>query len=266
MIDEDWHGFTTAFAETVRPEDPSGRSGKRVLAIGFGAVLVMALGALIAGALGWGPAPRPSDVTAIDPGANGDAALTSGAAPGSTWTAVAGPTCSAHKPTVSFTAYGYYTAANTGGTTGWTSSDRGGYTGDGCAGGFLSIPVSGHEAAYDSGRFALWHFDFGAKFTDASCRLSTYIPKGSGRSHIGGDPAYYYYYGTEYPYGSKASPLGGYLVRQVSKQGTWVTSKSFDVSTGKVTLKLVDAGSKDGSAAADAHAAAAQVRLTCHAT
>lgn len=267
MIDEDWHGFTVAFTEAVRPDDPSGRSGKRMLAVGFGAVLVMALGALVVGALGWGPAPGPDKVTAIDPnsGPTGAASLIIDAAPGTTWTGVAGPTCSKSKQTSTFTAYGYYTAANNDGTTGWTTSDRGGYTGDGCTGGFLSVPVSGRATAYDSSRFALWQFDFSTKFTDASCRLSTYIPTGSGRSYVGGDPAYYYYYGSDYSYGSKASPLGGFLVHQVAGQGTWVMNKPFDVTTGKVSLKLVDAGAKDGSAAVNAHAAAAQVRLTCRA-
>ncbi|OON76175.1 hypothetical protein [Streptomyces tsukubensis] len=266
MIDEDWHGFTTAFAENVRPEDPVGRSGKRMLTLGIGAILVMALGAVVAGALGWGPDPKPSQVTAVDPGSGTDKSAALPAGTGSKWTAVAGPTCSTRKSTATFTAYGYYTASEGGAATGWTASDRGGYTGDGCAGGFLSIPVSGHAAAYDSSRFALWQFDFSAKFTEASCRISTYIPTGSGRSRVGGDPAYYYYYGTEYPYGSKAASQGGYLVHQVSKQGTWVTNKPFDVTTGKVSLKLVDAGAKEGSAAANAHAAAAQVRLSCSAT
>ncbi|MFC4033946.1 hypothetical protein ACFO3J_21035 [Streptomyces polygonati] len=263
MIDEEWRGFTSAFAEAVRPDDPQGRSGRRMLVIGFAAVLVLALSALVDGALGWGPAVKPSEVVAITPHPAASGALSIGSLPGATWTAVAGPTCS--RPGSTFTAYGYSTGTSADGTTGWTTSRSGGHTGDGCTGGFLSVPVSGRAAAYDSGRFALWTFDFSDKFTGASCRLSTYIPVNSSRSYVGGDPAYYYYYGTDYAYGSTAAPLGGYLVHQVAEQGTWVTSRPFEVTTGEVALRMVDAGAR-GGAAADAHAAAAQVRLSCTAT
>ncbi|MYS19080.1 hypothetical protein GA0115240_10456 [Streptomyces sp. DvalAA-14] len=270
MIDEEWRGFASAFAEAVRPDDPRGRSGRRMLTIGFAAVLVMALGALVSGALGWGPAAKPSDVRAITPaaGVTGAGGLVIPGAPGSTWTAVAGPTCatSPSGSTTTFTAYGYSTGAGADGTTGWSTSGSGGYTGGGCSGGFLSLPVSGRATAYDSNRFALWTFDFSAKFTSASCRLSTYVPVNASRSVVGGDPAYYYFYGADYALGSKAAPLGGYLVHQAGPQGRWVTNHAFDVTTGKVTLKMVDAGARKGPAAVNAHAAAAQVRLTCRAT
>jgi hypothetical protein len=262
MIDEDWRGFTAAFSQAVRPDDSTSRSGKRMLSIGFAVVVVSALGALMYGALGGGTAvAKPSEVGAIAPSPTTAAG---NAAPGTTWTDVAGPTC-ASDTTSGFAAYGYYTGVNSDQTTGWSSSGNGGYSGGSCTGGYLSVPVSGQTKSYDSDRFALWKFDFSATFTSASCTLSTYVPDNADRASVGGDPAYYYYFQTDYEPGSTDAPLGGYLVSQTTERGHWVTGKSFKVRTGQVTVKMVDAGSRDGAAAKDAHVAAAQVRITCQA-
>lgn len=263
MIDDDWRGFASAFAQAVRPDDPRGRTGRRMLVVTVYSVLAVGIGALVYGALG-GSVVALRDLAPISR-APGSAAYQTTAVPsGQVWSAVAGPSCPGS--TSSFAVYGYYTGAAADQTTGWTSARTGGYTGSGCTGGYLSIPVSGKPSAFDSDRFALWKFDFSSKFTDATCRVSAYVPKNSSRASVGGDPAYYYYYGGDYTYGSAAAPpeqLGGYLVDQVAEQGHWVSADSFTVTTGKVTVKLVDAGVRDSGAAADAHAAAAQIRLNC---
>jgi len=205
MIDEDWRGFVSAFNQAVRPSDTSGRAGKRVLVIGLAVVLVLALGALLDGAFGGGTAvAKPGDVKPItSSAATGSGSLQTG----SSWTAVAGPTC-LPDATSGFTAYGYYTGTNSDQTTGWSTSPNGGYSGGSCTGGYLSIPVSGQSSLYDSTRFALWKFDFSSTFTSASCKLSTYIPDSPKREVVGGDPAYYYYYQTDYEYGSTDTALG----------------------------------------------------------
>lgn len=225
MIDEDWRGFASAYTQAVRPDDTAGRTGKRMLAIGFALVVGTAVAALAFGALGAGTAvAKPSEVKPIAPA---PAAAGSGAqAPG------------------------------------WSSSATGGYSCGSCTGGCLSLPVSGQRKSYDGDRFALWRFAFGATLTNASCRLSTYVPDSRRRELVGGNPAYSYYQ-TDYAPGSTEAPLGGYLVSQVTEHGHWVMSKPFKVRTGEVTVKLVDAGSRDGAAAKDAHVAAAQVRITC---
>ncbi len=267
MIDEDWRGFSSSFAESVRPDDPRGGPGRRMLVVAVSTLLAVCLGALIYGALG-GPAfALPSEVVPISAplpstpyqAGNGDTS-------GQTWTAIAGPSCAASVDgSTNFAAYGYYTGTNAAQSTGWTTSASGGYVGDNCGGGYISVPVSGHPAAYDSTDFALWTYDFSAKFTDASCSVSTYVPSNSSREYVGGDPAYFYYYGSDYVYGTTtASPLGGFTVNEVAKQGTWVTAGAFKVTTGMVSIKMVDAGTSSGSA--DAHDAAAQVRLTCSST
>jgi hypothetical protein len=265
MIEEEWRQFSMAFADTVRPDDPRGRAGRRLAAVGLAAVLAMSLGALVYGALGGSGVAEPNELAPITP-STAPSAFAGGYA-GQTWTAVAGPSCALPADhTTSFSVYGYYTGTSDDQkTTGWHAADRGGDAGDGCTGGILSMPVSGNRTAFDPGRFALWSFDFSAKFTDASCTVATYVPSGSDRSVVGGAPAYYYYYGTDYAIGSKTTPLGGYKIDQTTKQHRWVTQESFTVSTGKVAVKLVDAGADDSPATQDEHVAAAQVKLTCKA-
>jgi hypothetical protein len=263
MIDEDWTGFASAFSRAVRHGQDAGRASRRVLAVGFAVVVAAGIAALISGVLGGDKAvATPGQVKPITRStATPGGPVGTG---GGTWTAVAGPSC-ASDATSGFTAYGYYTGTNSDRTTGWSATSSGGYSGGSCTGGYLSLPVSGKAASYDDSRFALWTFDFSRSFTSASCTLDTYVPRDSRRELVGGDPAYYYYFQTDDVYGTKDTPLGGYLVSQVSQRGHWVRSPAFKVRTGLVTVKLVDAGARDTAAAQNAHVAAAQVRISCRA-
>jgi hypothetical protein len=274
VIEEDWHEFAPAFAEAVRPDDTRGRSVKRLLVIGFAALLAAALNAVVYGALSarHSAAGHPASGITAGPGATpglGATAVPSATAgpasrPGtSTWTAVAGPTCS--NGATRFTVSGYYRSTSNSQATGWSTSGSGGYSGNGCAGGFVSVPLSGHAYGYDSNRFALWRFHLSAGFTRAACALSVFVPYNPQIAYVGGDPAYYLYYGTDYSSGSRARPLGSYLVDQLTTRGEWVASRSFTVKTGWVAVRLLDAGVNQTRATRNAHAAAAQMRLTCHA-
>jgi hypothetical protein len=264
MIYEDRSTFVSAFTEAVRPDDAQGQSGKRMLMVALAAVLAVVLGALVYGAFGKkGTAAAGASTGSGQPGnvaptmPSRSAVAGSSPAPPARWTAVAGPTC--HAAGTSFFADGYAAAPRSHPAAGWSTWSSGGYTGGGCRGGYLSVPMSGHALAYDSNRFALWKFDFSARFTAAHCQLSTYVPESSALSSVGGDPTYYNYYGTDYSGGNKTTPLGSYQVYQVSHRGSWVTDSSFAVTTGQVTVELLDAG----QTSANARHAAAQVRLTC---
>ncbi|MFG2525145.1 hypothetical protein [Streptomyces sp. NPDC048527] len=264
MIDEDWRGFSSAFAESVRPDHPRGGPGRRMVLVAVSTLLAVGLGALVYGALGGPAIALPNEVVPIVPTSPSAPYQAGGVAHGQTWTAIAGPSCAVSADgSTGFAVYGYYTGTSA--ATGWTTSASGGYTGDHCGGGYISVPVSGKAAAYNATQFALWTYDFSTKFTQASCKVSTYVPTNSSRMYVGGDPAYFYSYGSDYALGTHtATPLGGYQVNQVAKQGRWVTAGAFDVTTGKVTIKMVDAGADSGSK--HAHVAAAQVRLTCTST
>ena len=259
MIDEDWGGFASAFTDTVRPEEARGPYGKRMLMVGFAAVLAMLLGAVVYGVFHPNPAPAASGGTSTTAGSGASA----GASSVADWIDVAGPTCSS--ASTSFAATGYSTTALSAQLTGWSTSASGGYNGEGCTGGFLSMPMSGQAANYDSTRFALWKFTLAADLTSASCKLAAYVPDNASIVSVGGDPASYYYYGDDYSAGSTATPLGGFQVDQVTNRGQWVTGPSFKVGTGKVTVRLFDAGVNQTSAMENAHVAVAQVRLTCQA-
>jgi len=258
MNGEDRRAFAAAFAEAVRPDDADGQSGKRMLMAAFAAVLAVALGAVVYGALrSTGPeapgapaAASPSDTTAPTQSSAGGAAG-SGAPAQARWTAVAGPTC--HGDGTSFSTSGY--------GAGWATWRSGGYHGTGCGGGFVSVPMSGQARAYDTKQFALWKFHLATKFTTATCQLSTYVPGSTELSWVGGDPTYYEYYGNNYSGSTGHAPLGEYSVYQVSHRGSWVIDATFPVTTGWVTVKLINAG----QTAVNARHAAAQVRLACEA-
>ncbi len=266
MINEDRSTFASAFIEAVRPDDAQGQSGKRMIMVALAVVLAVMLGALVYGAFAKKGTAAAGPATGT--GQSGNLAPTvpsPGAAAGSSlpaparWTAVAGPTC--HATGTSFSAAGYAAGPRSDPAAGWSTSGSGGYTGGGCGGGYLSVPMSGHALAYDSNRFALWKFEFSARPTAAHCQLSTYVPDSSALSSVGGDPTYYDYYGSDYSGATKSVPLGSYRVDQVSHRGSWVTDSSFTVTTGRVTVQLLDAG----RTSAHARHAAAQVRLTCQA-
>ncbi|WP_344446928.1 hypothetical protein, partial [Kitasatospora nipponensis] len=180
------------------------------------------------------------------------------APPKPTYTAVAGPSCSN-----STTGFLGKDADYTLGTAGWLKSSTGGYSGDGCQAGYVSEPMSGNATSYDTSQGALWHFDFGASFKAASCRLSVYVPNSTDLTHVGGNPTHYYLFGQDYEYGMALTPLGQFDVSQVSNRGKWVDQGPFSVTTGQVTLKMVNTGIDYTSATSHAHHAASAVRLSC---
>jgi FlaG/FlaF family flagellin (archaellin) len=266
MIHEDRSAFVSAFAEAVRPDDAQGQSGKRMLMVAVTVVLTVMVAALVYGLIGKKGTATAGAATGF--GQSGQLVPTmpgAGAAAGSsppthaTWTAVAGPTC--YAAGTNFSTSGYAAGPRSDPAAGWSTWSSGGYRGGGCGGGFLSVPMSGRAGAYDSTQYALWKFDFSARFTTAYCQLSTYVPDSSAVSSVGGDPTYYDYYGTDYPGGAKSAPLGSYQVYQVSHRGSWIADSSFTVTTGRVTVELLDAG----KTSVNARHAAAQVRLSCQA-
>jgi hypothetical protein len=256
VVKEDWGQFAGAFTKAVRPGEAPGRSLKRMLVTGIVAVLAAALAALVYGALTAKRAKAATHATTrATTGAVGQPAA--GSAGVSTWTAVAGPTC--RSSAARFSVSGYYTSTSVG----WVTSGSGGYRGGGCTGGFVSVPLSGQAKAYDASRYALWTFHVGTGFSGATCLLATFIPDKPQIAYVGGDPASYYVYGTDDSSDPDAHLLGAFQSDQLTKRGQWVTAVSFTPKARWVTVKLIDAGINDTRATSNAHAAAAQMRLTC---
>jgi hypothetical protein len=262
-MDDDSRGFVSAFTRAVRPDEEPGRSARRMIAVSVAGVLAVALAAALLGAFGHqtpakAAAAAPLGVstvpTYVPPTSATTAApshTTSTPAVASTVTAVVGPGCGS--PGTVFTA-----------AAGSAVYATGGYTGDGCDGEYLSVPVSGNATAYDTSRLTLWTFAFATRFN--SCQLATYVPNSTDVTRVGGNPAYYYTFDSRYAPGSKAAPLLSYTVSQVTKPGQWVTGDTFTVKTGVVTVVLLDAGLNGTPATHGAHVAAADIRLTCHAS
>jgi hypothetical protein len=230
MIDTDSAEFTEAFVTAARPGEPRGRPGWLMIMIAVGVVFAVALASLLNGALSTTPT------------------LT-------TWTVLAGPGCTSSA--ASFSETGFYAGDGTKASD-WTTARAGGYHGLGCSGAFVSVPLSGDAKAYDSSRYAVWTFRLSSELpAKVTCRIFTYVPGDKTLAAVGGVPAHYYYYASAYRPGA-TKPAGEYAVNQVKYRGTWVRNSALTVTSGQVSVRLVDAGAPRG-----ARAAAAQVRLTC---
>ncbi|GAA3189859.1 MULTISPECIES: hypothetical protein [Streptomyces] len=144
---------------------------------------------------------------------------------------------------------------------GWVKSGTGGYTGSGCTGRYVSVPMSGSSTKYDPGQYVLWKFDHTAKFKGpATCRLSVYIPDNPKILYVGGHPATYAVYDADR---SGGTPAAAFRVDQVSSRGKWVSQGPFKVRSGHVTLRMFNTGVDHTAATQYAHDVAGPVQLSC---
>ncbi|MFE0462672.1 hypothetical protein ACFW1A_25795, partial [Kitasatospora sp. NPDC058965] len=203
-------------------------------------------------------AGQPGGAPAGPPAGGGQPAASAPAPAKRGYTAVAGPSCS--DGTTDFQGHDADYGA---GTAGWLKSGTGGYTGDGCAAGYVSEPMSGSSSTYDKSQGGLWHFDFSRQFGAASCRLSVYVPNNPDITYVGGNPTHYYVFGLAYDYSMAPTPIGQFDVSQVANRGRWVDGGSYTVTSGHLTLKMVNTGVDYTSSTSHAHHAASAVRLTC---
>ncbi|MYS78679.1 hypothetical protein [Embleya scabrispora] len=207
------------------------------------------------GAPGGGTAPAPGGTpggsTAKPPVA--PPAQPGSLAPKQTFTGTSGYGC-ANSGTSGFAEVGRYSD----GSKGWYTVGSGGWTKDGCNGKFVAVPMSGDKNKDDASARVLWWFDVGA--ATRSCRLSVYVPAGSGRD-VGGNPAQYYVLR-----GKEEDKTGAwydkFTVDQVADKGRWVSAGTFPVSNGRIAVKLVTRG-VDWGGTTGAHLAAGQVQASC---
>ncbi|GAA3183845.1 MULTISPECIES: hypothetical protein [Streptomyces] len=144
---------------------------------------------------------------------------------------------------------------------GWLKTNGGGYTGSGCNGQYLSLPMSGSSTKYDATQYVLWKFDYRARIKgDASCRLAVFVPGNSDLRYVGGHPAKYAVYASDH---SGGTPAGSFDVDQVNNRGKWLARGPFKVSGGFVTVKMFNTGIDYTSSTKDAHDAAGPVQLSC---
>ncbi|WP_189982724.1 hypothetical protein [Streptomyces termitum] len=169
------------------------------------------------------------------------------------YSAVAGPNCASTG--AGFTYSGWYTD----GKEGWQKYGSGGYSGGGCNGSFLSLPMSG-KAGSDAGNALRWTFRTGS-FTTGTCQVSVHIPSNGDIKAVGGKPAYY----TVHAGATGSDPiLRSFNVDQPSLRGQWVSAGSVRITGGVLTVKLHDRGLDwSGSQKTYAHHAGDAARVQC---
>ncbi|MFJ2027823.1 hypothetical protein ACIODW_28985 [Streptomyces sp. NPDC087897] len=150
-------------------------------------------------------------------------------APTVVYSGVSGPEC----PTQRFQRDGYYSD----GKEGW-ATHSGGFGGYGCAGTYLSMPMSG-SSSKDSGGSATWLFDLPA--SAKKCSISVHVPGSSDIVRVGGDPSYYTVYDRFLPRTSNL--VGSFYVNQQDRRGTWYNVPgTFAVDAQKLSVRIHDRG------------------------
>ncbi|WP_157987177.1 hypothetical protein [Streptomyces atratus] len=167
-------------------------------------------------------------------------------APAVVYSGVSGPEC----PTQRFQKSGYYSD----GKEGW-ATHSGGFGGYGCAGKYLSMPMSG-SSSKDSGGSATWLFDL--PDTARKCSISVHVPGSSDIARVGGNPSYYTVYDRFLPRTSNL--VGSYYVRQQERRGTWYNVPgTFSVDAKKLSVQLHDRGEDNNYE----HHAISALKVTC---
>jgi translation initiation factor IF-2 len=171
------------------------------------------------------------------------------------YVAVAGYGCPSSSK-ASFSEHGWWAD----GLNGFISVRTGGIRTGGCDGSFAAMPMSGSTTYDDPANYALWTFHTGP-VVHGLCHLSVYVPSDASIKHVGGDPAVYEVFGSA---GASGPELGGFDVDQISSRGRWVSSHSWPVANGALTVKLNSYGIDwTDSSPTYAHIAVSAVSLTC---
>ncbi|WP_405465670.1 hypothetical protein OG333_33410 [Streptomyces anulatus] len=167
-------------------------------------------------------------------------------APTVVYSGVSGHEC----PTQRFQRDGYYSD----GKEGW-ATHSGGFGGYGCAGKYLSMPMSG-SSSKDSGGSATWLFDLPA--SARKCSISVHVPGSSDIVRVGGDPSYYTVYDRFLPRTNNL--VGSFYVNQQDRRGTWYNVPgTFAVDAKKLSVRIHDRG-RDSKYE---HHAISTIKATC---
>ncbi|MFE7684339.1 hypothetical protein, partial [Streptomyces anulatus] len=167
-------------------------------------------------------------------------------APTVVYSGVSGHEC----PTQRFQRDGYYSD----GKEGW-ATHSGGFGGYGCAGKYLSMPMSG-SSSKDSGGSATWLFDLPA--SAKKCSISVHVPGSSDIVRVGGDPSYYTVYDRFLPRTNNL--VGSFYVNQQDRRGTWYNVPgTFAVDAMKLSVRIHDRG-RDSKYE---HHAISAIKATC---
>jgi hypothetical protein len=139
----------------------------------------------------------------------------------------------------------------------WYTRSRGGWTGDGCGGQIVAVPMSGNPNKDDNDNVIVWWFTVGS---GVSCAISVYVPGTGDVRDADGAPATYFVYGTT---NASGSAIASFTVDQVHNQGRWVSVGTFAQRTGQLSVRMVTRGIDWGSGRTGAHLGVSALRVTC---
>lgn len=125
------------------------------------------------------------------------------------------------------------------GSSGWYLVTGGGWTGNGCAGHMIAMPMSGDPNRDDLDNVVLWWFKVPSR---PRCTVEVYVPGTQNVRDAAGDPATYFVYGNT---DGSGSLIGQFSIDQVHNQGRWVGVGAFPATSGQLSVRLMSRGVSD---------------------
>lgn len=198
------------------------------------------------------PAGSASGPSASPGSSSPERARTTAAAPAVLFAATTGESCPATARA------GYYTEGR---DSNWYNRAKGGWTGDGCGGRVLAIPMSGEAAVDDNANVIVWWFKPDT-LTAGSCAVSVYVPGTGDPMDAAGAPAHYKAYASADAGGTL---VGEFDVDQTSHQGQWVSAATLRLTGGRLSIRMVNRGIDWGTGRDGAHLGVSALRIACRA-
>lgn len=196
-----------------------------------------------------GGAPVAPDTTRPVP----PAGATSSTHPVDTFTAVSGEDCPA-TATSGFRRSGMSVE--------WYTRPQGGWTGDGCGGRVVAVPMSGDTATDDDDNVVVWWFT-PPSVSDGACLLSVHVPDTGNPLDAAGAPAHYQAFAST---DGAGAPTGEFDVDQTAHQGQWVAAARVPLTGGRLSIRMVTRGIDWGTGRDGAHLGVSALRATCQPT
>ncbi len=139
----------------------------------------------------------------------------------------------------------------------WYTRPTGGWTGDGCAGRVISVPMSGDRNIDDPDNVVVWWFRVPA---GAGCAIAVYVPGTGYVLDAAGAPATYLVYATTDATGKQ---IAQFNVDQVHNQGRWVDVGTFRAGGDQLSVRLATRGIDFGPGRDGAHLGVSALRARC---
>jgi hypothetical protein len=139
----------------------------------------------------------------------------------------------------------------------WYARPAGGWTGNGCAGRVVSVPMSGDRTVDDPDNVVVWWFRVPA---GAECAVNVFVPDTGNALDAAGAPATYRVYPTT---SATGTPIAQFTVDQVHNQGQWVGAATLHPTSDQLAVRLATRGIDWGPGRAGAHLGVSALQARC---